>query len=374
MYFENGALQMRLIPLQALQADMIIGRTIWNDARRPLIQKGTQVSLRMITRLEQLNVPYVYIDDSLSKGIEIEETISLETRTRAIANIESTFSAVRGAEGKNIAYILDKQTKQLTTIVDDLISTIMQDKELLMVLSDAFIYDEYLYQHSFQVTLYSIAIAKKMKFNEADIRTIGLGAMLHDIGKITIPKEVLLKPGRLTDDEYKMIQLHAQRGFDILRNLHSISLIIAHCAFQHHERLDGSGYPRGIKEDEIHRFAKVIAVADVFDALSTDRVYRKKMLPTECFAILDNEIGTAFDGEVVQALKDSVMHYPNGVIVRLSNGNRGVVAKQNSHAPNAPNLRMFEENNKVLNATYELDLTQCPTIFIEAVELDYVMN
>ena len=112
-----------------------------------------------------------------------------------------------------------------------------------------------------------------------------------------------------------MMKQHARYGFDILRNLHSISLLVAHCAFQHHERLDGSGYPRGLVENEIHPYAKIIAVADVFDAVTSDRVYRDKMLPSQGIELIESGSGTIFDKRVVEAFKRSIVHYPNGTIV-----------------------------------------------------------
>ncbi len=120
-----------------------------------------------------------------------------------------------------------------------------------------------------------------MGYSYEDLRLIGIGAMLHDVGKLLIPTEILLKPERLTNEEYEEMKQHARYGFDLLRNLHSVSLLVAHCAFQHHERIDGSGYPRGLVDFEIHPFAKIIGVADVFDAVTSNRVYREKILPSQ---------------------------------------------------------------------------------------------
>lgn len=154
--------------------------------------------------------------------------------------------------------MLDQQSKAIGNIVEDLLNSILNSEEILMVLTDAYMYDEYLYQHSFQVTLYSLAIAKEMGYSYEDLRLIGIGALLHDVGKLMIPREILLKPSRLTNEEYETMKQHTKHGFELLRNLHSVSLLVAHCAFQHHERLDGSGYPRGLVDVEIHPFAKII--------------------------------------------------------------------------------------------------------------------
>ncbi len=206
------------------------------------------------------------------------------------------------------------------------------------------------------------------------MKLIGIGAMLHDVGKLQIPTNILFKPGRLTDEEYEMMKQHARFGFDILRNLHSISLLVAHCAFQHHERLDGSGYPRGLVEKDIHPYAKIIAVADVFDAVTSDRVYRDKMLPSQGIELIQSGSGTMFDTSVVEAFKRSIVHYPNGTILLLSDGRRGVVAKQNTNNSALPFVRIFEENNSILKSTYMINLVEHPHITVEKIETDYLAH
>ncbi|WP_336045602.1 HD-GYP domain-containing protein [Solibacillus ferritrahens] len=364
---------MRLISINVLKEGMVVGRTIWNEAGHPLLHKDVIVTNRIIERLRQLNIQYLYIDDSLSTGIEIEETIELKKRIEAVKNMTQAFTNIKQAIPNQSSFVLDQQSKIICLIVDDIMNSIINSDDVLMVLTDAYLYDEYIYQHSFQVSMYSIAIAKEMGYSYEDIRLIGIGALLHDIGKLLIPIEILLKPGQLTEDEYEEIKRHAQYGFDLLRNLHSLSLLIAHCAFQHHERIDGSGYPRGIVDHEIHPFAKIIAVADVFDALTSNRVYREKMLPTEAIAIIAKDDGTKFDTKVVEAFKRSIVHYTNGTIVLLTDGRRGIVSKQNLIDVTRPWIRIFEEDDNRLGATYEICLSDYPGIYIKKIETEFAV-
>ncbi len=365
---------MRLISINVLKTGMVIGRAIWNEAGLPLIQKDVVVSEGLINRLKQLGIQYVYIEDKISKGIEIEETVPLAVRKKAVKQISDAFHKIKGMDSKSASLMIDKQSKEIGSLVDDLLSSILNNDEILMVLSDTLLYDEYIYQHSFQVTLYSLAIAKEMRYSQSDLRTIGIGAILHDVGKMLTPAEVLFKPGRLTDDEFELMKQHARSGFDILRNLHTVSLLVAHCAFQHHERIDGSGYPRALVDYEIHPYAKIIAVADVFDAVTSNRVYREKMIPSQGIAIIEAGRGTMYDAKVVDALKKSVVHYPNGTIVLLSDGRRGVVAKQNVLNSALPCLRIFEENNQLMKSTYLLNLMDEPTVKIEKVDTEYILE
>lgn len=365
---------MRLISINVLKEGMVIGRTIWNEAGHPLLHKDVKVTSSSIERLRQLNIQYLYIEDSLSAGISVEETVTPEKRLKVVKNIMESFETVKKVKSTQATYILDQQSKVIGSIVEDLLNAIISSEEVLTVLTDAYLYDEYLYQHSFQVTMYSIAIAKEMGYCYDDLRLIGIGAMLHDIGKLLIPTEILQKAGRLTDEEYETMKQHARFGFDLLRNLHSVSLLVAHCAFQHHERLDGSGYPRGLVDFEIHPFAKIIGVADVFDAVTSNRVYRSKMLPSEGIAIIEGGSGKMFDARVVEALKRSVIHYANGTIIMLSDGRRGIVSKQNIHNSSHPWIRIFEEAGTLVTATYEICLDEYPDVKIEKVETDYVTS
>lgn len=365
---------MRLISIEALREGMIVGRTIWNEAGHPLLQKGVIINDVILNRLIQLNMQYIYVEDKLSDGIDIEETIQSESRNKAVQAITHSFQEIKSIDVEQASFVLDQQSKVIGALIDDLLNSILESNEILTVLTDAYMYDEYLYQHSFQVTLYSLAIAKELGYSYEDLRVIGIGAMLHDVGKMLIPKEILMKPGRLTDEEFEAVKMHTTYGFDLLRNLHSVSLIVAHCAFQHHERLDGSGYPRGIKGCEIHPFAKIISVADVYDAITSSRVYRSKMLPSQGIAIIEAGSGTQFEPEIVEALRRSIVHYPNGTIVVLSDGRRGVVCKQNNEMPDCPFIRIFEEDDEILDATYEIDLSQEEFVGIEKIDLDYVVS
>ena len=363
---------MRLISINGLKAGKIVGRTIWNEAGHPLLQKGVVVTDYILLRLKQLHVKYVYIEDKVSYGIEIEETIPAAVRNKAVNKITQSFRSVKEAKPGKTSFILEQQSKEIGKLLEDLLDSILNSEEILTVLTDAYVYDEYLYQHSFQVTLYSIAIAKSMGYSYEDLRLIGIGAILHDVGKLLIPTEILCKPDRLTNEEYDEMKQHARYGFDLLRNLHSVSLIVAHCAFQHHERIDGSGYPRGLVDFEIHPFAKIIGVADVFDAVTSNRVYREKLLPSQGIAIIQAGSGKIFSPRVVEALCKSVAHYPNGTILLLADGRRGIVSKQNMKHVDRPYLRIFEEHNKILSATYEISLVDHPNVVIDRVETQYI--
>lgn len=359
---------MRLISLKSVKEGMVISKTIWNEAGHPLLHAGVVINNTIIERLQQLSINYIYIDDRISGGIQVEESVNPIVRLKIVKEITQTFTAVSKEKGLKATYVIEQQSRALFDIIESLLSTIKENTDLLTILSDAYIYDEYLYHHSFQVTLYALSIAKELGYPYEELRLIGLGALLHDIGKLLVPDEILKKPSALTEEEFKEMKNHTRYGFDLLRNLYSVSLLVAHCAFQHHERLDGSGYPRGLVSAEIHPYAKIIAVADVFDAITTERVYSEKRIPAEALNILAKDAGVLFDEAVVKALKDSIVHYPNGTVVILTDGRRGIISRQNALLPAFPHVRIFEENAVLLSATYEIDLASIDNVYIDKVD------
>lgn len=355
---------MRLISTKTLRSGMVLGNTIYNVTERPLLQKNVVLTQRMIHRLRELNVQYVYIDDERSKGIELKESVPVEIRQTAIKEIRETFDDLKELNFKSLPVVLDKKGPKIQTILKDVMREMQESADLLTILSDAYLYDSYIFHHSFNVTLYTLAIGKQLRLPQHQLEQLGMGALLHDIGKIMVPEKVLLKPGVLTEDEFLQIKHHASHGFEILRNLHSVSVLVAHCAFQHHERLDGSGYPRGIVSNDIHPFAKIIAVADVFDAVTSNRVYRNKMLPSDGLEILFAGSGTLYDPTVIKAFTQAITIYPNGLSVELNDGRKGIIAAQNSGFSTRPVIRILQDGEERISDPYEVNLVDVLDVVI----------
>lgn len=346
---------MRLVATSTVQSGTILAKAIYGDRGQILLNEGFELNERILELLENKDITYIYIKDERTDDILIQDPISQELKHKAVLTIESTFRDVQADFSSGGAFVIEKAAQKLKEVVRILHEEISSNKDLISLLSDVFVYDNYIFTHSFNVTMYSLAIGSELGLSPKDLETLGLGAILHDVGKLTVPTEVLFKPGKLAQEEYERIKEHADAGFQILRNIQTISLLVAHCAFQHHERLNGTGYPRGIKGDEILPFAKIIAVADVFDAVTSNRVYRKALLPHNGLEILYAGIGTLYDEKIVHAFKNTIAIYPIGISVELSDGRKGVVSSQNMSVSDRPVIRILEENGMRVTP-YELDL------------------
>lgn len=361
---------MRLVPTRSLESGQQLARPILSDKGQILIQKNVTLTDKMIERLLQLDVSLVYINDELSEGITIESPIPEALKTESIQTVKSLFLDYKSQGHQQKSYLFQHANSKLTPLVDEIINQIQHTDYLLSMVSDIFISDDFLFEHSINVTIYAVALANELNLSNREIRQLGIGAMLHDIGKIFIPEEIIKKPGRLSEEEFSIIKSHTELGFDFLRQVKDLPLLIAHCAYQHHERLDGTGYPRGIKEDSIHTFGKILAIADVFDAVTSHRVYRSAMLPEEGLEILYSGSGTLFDKEMVRVFRDNIAIYPNGMTIQLSDQRTAIVVMQNKYLNNRPIVRIIKENNEQVTP-YEIDLSQCLDVTVIGHELNY---
>lgn len=350
---------MRLVYTDKIEEGAILARSIMNERDQVLLQEGVVLTKRILQRLIELGVSVVYKKNHENEVIEINRSVSDELRRKTKKMIQNTFeklSAQQNIVGGSL--ILESSSKEFMDVIRFILNEIQEQNVLLDLMGDIFVVDDYIFTHSFNVTLYSIAIGLKLKLPTKQLEILGLGAILHDVGKLKVPSEILMKPDKLTEEEFAEIKKHTESGFMILKEVKTIPLVVAHCAYPHHERLDGTGYPRGLKDDEIQYFAKIIAVADVFDAITSNRVYRNAMLPHEVLEILYAGCGRLFDLKIVEAFRSAVAIYPVGVTVELSNRTLGTVKKQNMGLGDRPIIEIMEEDGKSLDEPYQIDLSE----------------
>ncbi|WP_058306826.1 HD-GYP domain-containing protein [Gracilibacillus massiliensis] len=355
---------MRLVPTTIIRPGIELAKPIYDIHGRILLQKNMQLSQAMVNRLQNMGVTYVFIRDEDTDDIIVNPPIPDEQRIDAVQKIKSAFRSLQKEDLTKNNFLLERTAFELNDLVKEIAKEISRNDDVIHYLSDLLIIDDYVFSHSLNVSMYTLALAQELNFKPKELEDIGLGAVLHDIGKIIIPDEILNKEAKLSDMEFKIIQTHTEYGFDMLRKTPSIPLLVAHCAYQHHERLDGSGYPRGIQNQDIHPYARIIGVADVFDAVTSNRAYRDAMLPHEGLEILYAGAGSQFDQRLVEKFKKTVALYPNGLTVYLSDGREGVVARQNPHMYERPIIRIIKENGSKV-VPYDLDLSIVLNVMIE---------
>ncbi|MBC7326124.1 MAG: HD-GYP domain-containing protein, partial [Moorella sp. (in: Bacteria)] len=225
-----------------------------------------------------------YIRDELVGELEVEDIVSEQTRLEAIKTMKEIFAEVpAGGKGRALQ-LLD--TARIRWVVCRILDDLLDRKELMLNLADIRALDDYTFAHSVNVCILAMVTGLTLNYSRSALLHLGMGALLHDIGKTCIPLDILNKPGRLTMEEYKIVRRHTQYGFDILQMQKGVGPVSALVALEHHERYNGSGYPRGLKGEAIHQFASITGVVDVYDALTADRVYRRAYPSYEAYEML----------------------------------------------------------------------------------------
>ncbi|OEF98392.1 HD-GYP domain-containing protein [Desulfuribacillus alkaliarsenatis] len=358
---------MRLIALQNLEAhkEHTLAKNILAENGQILLRAGTKLTAKLILRLQIRRIPYVYIDDPLTEGINPIDVVSEETRRKAL---EKTSTIINNLMKKKRDKIIGRDEFNIKKEVEAIITDVQRHPGSMYNMVNMQSMDDYLFHHSVNVGIISVILGVGLKYSKDKLIELGIGATLHDVGKTLIPIEILNKPGILNELEYDLMKEHSMLGFEILKEQPGIPLISAHVALQHHERWNGSGYPRGLAKLEQHEYARITAIADVYDALTSTRSYRKAYLPHEAVELLFGAGNHHFDYELVKMFRDKIAIYPIGMSVLLNDGRIAVVSEENKISPQRPKVRVIMNNDKTpVTESYEIDLYTDPKVMISEV-------
>lgn len=312
--------------------------------------------------IRQSPLSEIWID--ISKGSDVEageatSEITLETaeevpaqapepQRRVTLNDELKQAARIIAKAKEmIASVFDDvrmgqavEIDALVPLVDEILNSIARNPVALIGLARLKNADDYTFMHSVSVCGLMIALAKQLGLDAQQVREAGMGGLLHDLGKTMSPKEMLNKPGELTKDEFALIKHHPLEGHKLLLDGSGFTEVITDICLHHHEKVDGSGYPEGLTGDQISLFAKMSAVCDVYDAITSNRPYKSAWDPAEAIRCMAEWRGH-FDQVVFQAFVKQIGIYPIGALIRLASGKLGVVIEQSEQSLLKPKVKVF---------------------------------
>lgn len=279
-----------------------------------------------------------------------------------IENVRSLLAEAKRAtqrlmDGVRLGRQIDMGTVE--NLVERMTESVLVDGDALVSLLRIKSKDEYTYLHSLAVSALCISFAQSMEFDAAKIKGIGIGGLLHDIGKVRIPKGILNKPGALTEGEFEIMKQHVNYGNELLQQTTRLDECSICVTAHHHERLDGTGYPQGLRGDQISQFGQVSAIVDIYDALTSERCYKAAMAPTEALRKVFEWSEAYLNRSLVEKFINHIGIYPVGSIVRLRSGAIGVVVRHGEKDLLHPVVRIvFDWRHQRSSTTPEVDLAQ----------------
>ncbi len=361
----------KYISTRALRSGMIIDQAIVDKTGRILIARKTTLDEFLIDALQKMGIPGVYTREGEEEPEEtadnappeVKEKIEkLKVADRARVNLSESVKK-RVTEGVKYLYS-DTASPDLTNtaakVTGNLLDSIMENDAVALNIDALKVSDEYTFKHSVDVATISMLIAKKSGFSETEIERIGMAGLLHDLGKSKIPNEVLNKAGKLTEEEFGIMKKHSLFGYQILKEKKDIPQDVLLGVLQHHEKINGKGYPMGVSADQLSPYARILAIADIYDALVTERPYKKAFAQQDAIEMImamTDELDITF----MRSFLAIMILYPVDSVVTLSNGERAKVVKNNPQYPLRPKVVGLKTG-----VVYDLsDDIKCASLIIE---------
>lgn len=374
---------------------MVLGKSIYSDNYDILMNRGIPLTIDYIARLKSRGHTTVYVTDAETADIIIKNPISDKIRAIATKDIQKMYRTTQMSLGKignatsadiikNINLSKFKKSFQQNPDLTHLCESVdrfLEDITPQTVLSGVNAikrFDYYAYEHSVDTAVISVLIAKKLSLAQDKLKQLVAGEFLHDIGKVCIDEKTANQPGKLSPEEYEKIKMHPVYGYEILKDVDKIEGVAAHISFQHHERQDGMGYPRGLRgsnkidmgsltgelkfttSDKLVILAEIAAIADFYDACISDRPYRTGLSPDLVYELIKAGSGWQFNKELVDCFLSVVPKYPVGYEIRVTSGEykdfTGVVATLNPFKLSAPKILLLNDNQKNKIKQIEIDL------------------
>lgn len=354
---------MRIISLNSVQGTELLAKDIISNNDNLLMAAGSVVKMEYVSRLKDLGIKYIYVEDEISRGVNLTSSMELHIK-------EQCQGAVRDILLK-YSYQDNSDLQAIKKVAEDIIQDILSEPKIIYNLSSIRDKDESTYSHSLNVCALSVILAFKLKLSKNKIKDIAIGALLHDIGFTYITFDYTnLNLHTCSDKEQKEIKKHTIYGYSSIENMKWLSQVSKDIIISHHERLDGSGYPFHMKEDRIKIGARITAVCDDFDSMVYGNLtYKFKV--HDAIDYIVSHAGVLFDLRIVKAFVASVAAYPTGALVITNEGEVGIVLRQNPQCPTRPVIRIIKDKEGIKPEIWiEKDLTKELTLFVTDTIID----
>lgn len=334
--------------IQEVWIDTAMGIDVESDVVAISAEEHQQKIAEELQRMAA-STPQVIAKISIQQ--ELETARKLQAKSKAA--VTSMFNEVRMGNAIKVS--------EAAPLVEEISQSITRNPEAFLNLARLKTKDDYTYMHSVAVCALMIALGKQLGLNSADLKEVGLAGLLHDVGKMMIPDDILNKPGKLTDEEFEIIKGHPMKGWELLHGSPDITATALDVCLHHHERVDGKGYPDKLSGDKLTLFARMGAVCDVYDALTSNRCYKNGWEPADTIRKMAEWKDGHFDERVFQAFVKTIGIYPSGTLVRLKSGRLAIVLEQTEKSLLMPIVKVFfstKSNEPILPEMIDLSRSQ----------------
>ncbi len=334
---------MRIVPTEHIPENAILADTLYTLDGRILLKEGAKLTANLIGKINQNSIFTVYIHDEHSDA-EINKLVDPHLRHQGMMLIKDIFDAAGHRDGqgdwapKSIFEFMDPLNKLTEDILYDLNSA--RDAQLEYI--DIKNVDNYLYSSALNTAILSVLIGWEVGLNQEMIKHLFIGAIFHDIGMALLDPKVTYKREPLDNEEKLQVLMHSKKGHAYLKEHAFLSAYVKAITLQHHEHLDGSGYPNRVSGAEIHRLAQIVGIADIYDAMTSDRPYRRALAPTEAIEYIMGGAGRYYEMDLVNVFVKKINPYPTGALVKLNTGQIAVVDKVPVGFPLRPDIRIIK--------------------------------
>ncbi|HET8976531.1 MAG TPA: HD-GYP domain-containing protein [Solirubrobacteraceae bacterium] len=360
---------MRLVRVDWVSDDMELARDIPSSVlgAAPLLRRGVRLTRALAARLSSLGVRAVWIEDDMGDGIVPVQPLPDHVRSATAAAVGTCLEAARSVAA-DLNNLPARAFEQLERAAEGMMRALAECPAATCAFDDLATADSYTYTHSVRVATLGLLLGQRIDRVDGwvDYRgqqrhdrmvermtQLAMGLLIHDIGKISIPETILNKPGKLTSEEWELIKTHPAAGVSMI-STDRISPLTRCVVRDHHERWDGLGYPAGRRGDDTHQFARIAAVADVYDAITADRPYRGAAPPHVGVRLVREGAGTQFDERVVEHFLRVAMPYPVGYTIALPDGTRGAVVGIDPEEPEYPVIRYRDPGGRLTEAAMHI--------------------
>jgi len=332
------------VKISELEPGMRVAKTIENQFGAILISPGMILDSNMINKLKKMGFDKITVFDDPEEQLEKNRYSFTEKYKENVRDIKKIFVSL--SRGKKLDF------QQVKGIVDKT-SEIDTNRDVINMLSNIRNVDEYTYTHSINVGLLAMMFGRWAKLDKKEIKSLLYAGLLHDIGKARVPDEILNKKGRLTKEEFDKIKKHTVYGYETVKECRYISDKIAKAVLLHHERNDGMGYPFGFDKDRIPFLARVLAIVDTYDAMTSDRVYRDHRPPFSVFKLFEDDL-RSYDILLTRIFMGNISQYYLGEMVELSNGKKGEIVYINQNRISKPIVKVGPRYIDLSNSDLEI--------------------